>query len=63
MLYLSNSKWNKTSVYDHNFALKNALQLHVKSVYEGMKPFQCESCFAKFVQTAGLDKHNYNFTI
>ena len=50
------------SVYDHNFTLKNALQMHVKSVHEGMKPFKCVICDAKFVQKTGLDKHNYNFT-
>ena len=30
--------------------------MHVKSVHEGMKPFQCVSCDAKFVQEAELDK-------
>ena len=38
------------------------VQMHVKSVHEGMKPFKCVICDAKFVQKAGLDKHNYNFT-
>ena len=36
--------------------------MHVKSVHEGMKPFKCVICDAEFVQKAGLDKHNYNFT-
>ena len=36
--------------------------MHDKSVHEGMKPFKCVICDAKFVQKAELDKHNFNFS-
>ncbi len=39
------------------FALKGALQIHVKGVHKGIKPHQCEICQACFSQRPNLTLH------
>ena len=42
---------------DANFARKAHLNVHLASIHEGKKPFQCNLCETSFVQKGTLKKH------
>ena len=47
----------KCNICDSYFKLKKKLKNHIRSVHEGIKPFQCTFCDARFVQKHHLIRH------
>ena len=40
-----------------SFSNNSSWEKHIKTVHEGIKPFKCDICFAKFTSKNSLTKH------